>query len=107
MATVYSSWSQYNQTYTDRRYRAFLTYNTTTTDTTVTVTAYSGVWVNKSIAATWTGSQSMTGYDTKNGSKHLNYTSGATDETLTIIATQTYTYQRTTSASTKTLSSST
>lgn len=104
--TVYSNWSQYNKTYTDRRYRAFLIYTVSTTNTTVTVTAYSGVQVNKSIAATWTGTQTMDG-STKSGSKHLSYTKGATDEKLTIISTQTYTYTRTTSNVSHSLSSST
>ncbi len=104
--TTYSSWSQANKTYTDRHYRAWLTYNVTTTDTTVTATVYSGVQIDKSISATFTGTQSATGYSSKSGSVHLTFSSGATNQTGTMVSTQTYSWQRVANtSSTKSLSS--
>lgn len=101
--TIYSGWSSAwrpsGSSY-DKKYRSFLTYTITTSSTQVVVKASSGVNINSSVAASFTGTLAATGYNTYSGSTSTAF--GET-KTKTIISTKTFTYKRGASAQTKTI----
>lgn len=104
MATVYTDWSSY---YTPaggsaRRYRGWLTYTTSQTDTTVTVSASSGIEQNLAMSVSYTDTQTLTDKTSYTGTTTFTYSSGDTNHTC--ISTKTYpAFTRGHSAVTKTL----
>lgn len=108
MATVYSGYSSVWQPSggAKKQYRSFLTYSVSTASDKVTVTAYMGVNINSSVGATYSAKLSATGYSTSTGTGKTVYHSDGSGRTVTIISTKTYTYNRSTSGATKTISAS-
>lgn len=104
MATVYSGWSggwKPSGSSYYKHYRAFLTYSVTTTATQVIVSAYSGVNIDSSVGASFTATQSATGYSASSGSGSTVFEGS---KTVTLISTKTYTYNRDVTDQTKTIS---
>ena len=103
--TIYTNWST---SYTPsgasyaRKYRGWLTYNITTTDDKVTVTAYSGIEQNLAMSTNYTDTQSATGQTSVTGTASFDYSTGELKKTL--VPTKTYTWARTQVAQTKTIS---
>lgn len=99
--TVYTPWSTkaYVSSTATRQYRGWLSYNVSTTDTKVTVTAWSGIQQSAAMSVAYTDTQTATGGYSKTGTVSFSYSTGEVNKQA--VATQTYTFNRGTAAVTR------
>lgn len=102
--TVYTPWSTAYKTSSTstKQYRGWLTYNVTTSNTTVTVTVSSGIQQSGAMTVSYTDTQSATGQTSSTGTAAFSFSTG--DTWKTAVSTKTYSWARGTSSATKTIS---